>query len=1060
MSQNLLQQSGAQTEKQPRYVPIHIAKATAGLVTNRSALHDISIGIYGKFYGGQPDALLSGTNIEISPQQTWKHRPGHSLFTTLPSTCLTTYPFFNANGTITLYMDTATGIYTTPSSPVLIASKASGALQTSFLQIGNTLYMADGVENRKIINGRVYAWAIDGPQKAPVVVINSVGAGAAASVPWSAATVFTTMGLLKDTNNNMQQLVGINADGTNVTSTVIGTSGVGEPIWNNTSGGTVTETSGLQWECDGPVGTWSGSQVYTDASTPGTLANPSVIFDTISLNLFVFNANGAGTGTSGTTRPNFASVPLGGHVSDNGFKWFNIGPARTWHPSTFYPQWGVSFGQNDPLAFIIEPTTPQAAGYGTSSQQTVFIQVCITIGGGTSDSSHTGPQWSTTTAKPITRDGQLNFQFLGSGTRANGTTYTAWQAGTPFFNVIDDGTNLQVCLVGGISGVAPPTFQVAYGAITNDGTVQWVCVGPKMTWAASTKWFLPPGGFTPPVANVNPYGGASIIDSNSNVESVTSSGKSGAVPPTWATTVGTTTADGAGNLIWTLTALAATFKGSTALAFTKGYAYVYAWKERSATDFYVDNAPNGQPGALGPPTGSGTGGITTASPVFQMPTGANAGAVMQISGQWPTDTQYDTVVVYRSTDGFQGGPYLELTEIAAPSPVNGVYQGNWTFYDSIPDIELNPLIEADVTGQNTPPPTGLINLELHMNRIWGNVGNIVYASSGPDIPPDNGNGYEGWAPANTFPLQSPVSKHIATQSGILAFTTSDVYIIAGGPSVTQFFPWRIARGIGLLSTNAIQIVGGEIYLVTADKRFIAFQPGIGHSEPGFPISDQIGTFNPASVYVTEHASGQDPSAFYVCNGETGWFRLVPHATPGFISPDQPVWSPAAFVVGGCHGAQSVFTAPGVRSLLVYQSGGVILKRDLTTAQDNGSNFGGDYTIGSIVLAYSGQLADLGFVTMDFARLGSPTVSFLNNEISGSFATFTIAVPDPPIVYGVSAGPASYMPNRYYFDQTVNTNQIPPPLMVRHMQIKVTYPSENFFHELYGFCINGALFGEL
>src|SRR5271170_6478752 len=111
MSQSLLQQNGAQPAKQPKWVPIHIARAQAGLITNRNALHDPSIGIYGKFYGGQPDVLLAGSNIEISPQQTWKHRPGTSLFATLPSTCLTCYPFFNTNGSITLYMDTATGIY-------------------------------------------------------------------------------------------------------------------------------------------------------------------------------------------------------------------------------------------------------------------------------------------------------------------------------------------------------------------------------------------------------------------------------------------------------------------------------------------------------------------------------------------------------------------------------------------------------------------------------------------------------------------------------------------------------------------------------------------------------------------------------------------------------------------------------------------------------------------------------------------------------------------------------------------------------------------------------------
>lgn len=1058
MANSLIQQAGGQSEKQPRFVPIHIAKATAGLITNRAALHDPSIGIYARFYGGQPDALLAGSNVEISPQQTWKHRPGSSSFATLPSTCLTSYPFFNPDGSITLYMDTATGVYINPSSPILVFSKSAGAGQTSFLQIGNVMYMANGVDNKKVINGNVYNWASAGPSAAPSVVVNSIGAGAAASIPWSSLTIFTTMGLLKDTNGNMQQLISINADGSNSTSTVIGTSGVGEPIWSTTPGGTVTEISGLQWECFSPVGTWTPHQVYTDNSTPGSLANPSVIFDPTSGNMFIFNANGAGTGAAGSLKPNFKGVPLLGHVGDNGFKWFNIGPPKTWKPSTVYQQYFSNSGKNDPNAFIVEPTTPQAAGYGTTSQQTVFFQGVLNVGGGTSDSSHTGPVWATTTAKPVTRDGQLNFQFLGSATRANATTYTAWTAGASFFNVVFDGANLQVCLVGGLSGGGAPSWQTTYGGITNDGTVQWVCVGPSIAWAASTKWFMPAHGFTPPVSSVNPYGGASILDSNGNVQFITASGKSGASAPAWATAVSATTTDSGAT--WTLTALAATFKGSTALAFTKGYAYVYSFKSRSAGDFYVTNAPNGRPNALGIPIGSGTGGITAASPIFKMPVGSNAGAVMQITGAWPTDLQYDTVCVFRCADGFQGGPYLELTEIACPTPVNGTYQGTWVFYDSITDINLNPLIQGDVIGLNSAPPAGLVNLDLHMNRIWGNVANIVYASSGPDIPPGNGNGYEGWAPANTFPLQSPVNKNLATQSGLLCLTTSQPYIIAGGPSIPQFFPWRIATGFSLGNQNALQVIGGEIYLFTADKRFISWQPGVGHAEPGRLIADQLATFNSANVYVTEHANGQDPSAFYVCDGSTGWFRLEPHSTPGFVSADQPVWSPFASIVGGCTGVQSVNTAPGVRSLLIYQSGGVVLKRDLTTAQDNGANFSGNYTVGSIVAAHPSQLAELGFLTMEFSNQGSPTVGFLPNEISGTFKTFTGFVSDPPLIYGTTLTPSSYAPNRYYFQQTMVGNTDPPPLLVRHLQIKVTYPSENFFHELYTFTIVGAMHGEL
>lgn len=1070
-AQSLLQGAGAQPDEKPKWVPIHVAAATAGLITNRVALHDPSIGIYSRFYGGQPDVLLSGSNIEISPQQTYKHRPGTSAYTTLSGQCLTTYPFYNTDGTVSLYLDTATGVYILdpPASAILIYTKSAGAGQTSFLQIGDILYFADGVDNKKVIGGIVYNWASDGPATQPTVVVDSVGGGGQASVPWTAATVVTTMGLLKDPNGNIQQLNSVNADGSNTTSTVFGSSGVGEPIWNNTSGGTVAETS-ITWTCYGPVALWVAGQQYTDASTVGTSSAPAFIYDLTSGNIFIFNANGAGTGHAGSVKPNFSAVPLLGHVSDNGFKWFNVGTPDQWAPSHTYAQWGANGGAGDANGFIIEPSTPKAAGYGTPSQKTVFAQACTTTGGGSSNSTHTGPQWATSSANPTTRDGQLGYTFLSSGTHTTSHTYVAFQVGSASFSVIFDGTNLQVCIAGGVSAGTAPTWLTGYGQITNDGaSVQWVCVGKPIAWAASTQWMLPASGFTPPVAATNPYGGCSILDTNGNIEFVTNNGKTQASHPTWPTTIGATVTE-SGGPTWTLTALASTFKGSTPLAFSKGYAYTYAWKARTANDFYVTNAPNGQPNALGIPVGSATGGITTAAPVYQMPVGNNAGAVMQVSGTWPTDLQYDTVVVYRCADGAQTGPYLELTEIACPTPVNGVYQGSgWSFYDSVPDNELNELIEADVIGLNTPPPAGITNLELHMNRIWGNVVNAVFCSSGPDIPPDNGNGYEGWAPANIFPLQSPVNKHIATQSGLLCFTTSDVFIIAGGPAVSNFFPWRIAKGIGLMTPNAIQTVGGEIYMFTSDSRFIAFQPGVGHTEPGFLIADQLATFTPANVYVTEHAVGTDPSAFYVGDGSVGWFRLVPHATPGFVSADQPVWSPQAVITGGCTMVQSVIAPTsgnpdGLRTLLVGQVTGTVLKRDLTTAQDNGSNFAGNFVIGSIVIAHPSQLAELGFVEMDFAKVGNPTVGFIVNEILGgsggaAWNMFTTFSYDPPIVYQATGVPTTYSPRRYNFKQTVNTNQNPPPLYARHIQLLVNFPAENFFHELFTFTVAGRMKGE-
>lgn len=107
----------------------------------------------------------------------------------------------------------------------------------------------------------------------------------------------------------------------------------------------------------------------------------------------------------------------------------------------------------------------------------------------------------------------------------------------------------------GASGSAAPSWNPTYGLVTQDGGNQWVNMGsavlpwgypgptsaPTVTqvtaasiypaWAAST-WYAPLGIFD-------------IIDSNGNIQQVTTAGQTGATgPPTWATALGAVTTDG------------------------------------------------------------------------------------------------------------------------------------------------------------------------------------------------------------------------------------------------------------------------------------------------------------------------------------------------------------------------------------------------------------------------------------------------------------------------------------------------------------------------------------
>jgi len=1118
--------------KPSRFTPIHVSKALRGLITNRFALQDPSPFIVERFYGGYQDCLLSGSNVEVSPRNTWWRRPGNSAYTTFnfPTPPLGGFSF-NQNGAFTVYVDTATNIYSvTPTSGTSVYTKSTGAGQASYLQLGTTLFVADGVDAIKIIGGKVWNWGIVGPTAAPTV--NVVQSGAAA-VAWTASTTYTTMGLLDD-GTNIQQLISVNADGSNANGT-IGTSGSGAPSWNQTPGSTTTESTGtpITWTNYGPIVAWTANTLYNNASVGGTLANPCIIYDPTSNSCYIQANAGNSQATSGSVKPSFTGG-FGSYFHDGGVKWFCLGSPKTpalWQPSTAYSKLG-SVPNNDGGSSISEPTTPQAAGIGGTSPQQIFWQVNANANG-TSGTGGTAPKWATS---GVTNDGQLRWNFIGSRAWAASTNYAAWSTqNAPFGAVRDSNGNFQVAILnaagtnqsGTSATVAPSTADTLtaasnasggqttytgtfspvlptppagityyvtitgftnsgnngtfalvscsgtslvlingggvsethagtatfnpwgslYGQTTNDGTVIWTCVGAALTWTTSTKWYLPLVGFNPPTST-DPYGGADVIDTNADIEFVINSGKSQTPgPPAW-TGVGTQLVDG--TVTWYNNGPAAT----QSLVFQKGYGYCYAFKARQANDFFVTNIPNGRSSVNGPPTGSADGSMSTASPIFKMATGSNAGAVITVSGQGSLDPQVDTVVVFRCVDGFQGGPYLELTEFPNPSPVNG-NAGTWNFPDYIADTLLNPLVTADVVGINDPPPTGITNLAYHSGRVWGSVGNIVYASSGPQILPDNGNGLTGWAPANNFPLTSPVTKLVAPITGLLAFTTTDEWTISGGPAITQFFPAVTRQGVGLLSQNAITTLGAEIIMFTADRRLLAFIPGAGETNLGWNIQDQFSGFNPANVYLTLHENGIDNGVF-LADGATGWFRCVPHSKPN----NDIVFDTFATITGGAGMVQSIQTASGVRSLLIggTSNSQPLLKRDLTTNQDNGTSYTANFTVAPGPLCHDGEICEGGFLTFTGPRTGSaPTLSYLLNETSGTYQQFATYVNDPPLLYGTTVNPTSVYRNRHYFKQTMSTGNPPPSVWFTDILINCAFIAENAANEMARFTIFGGVY---
>src|SRR5712664_2330605 len=123
----LLETAGAQPKNPSRGKPIHVARMETGLFTNRNALHDPAQFVVSKFYGGYIDALIDGSNMEISNQLTLIRRPGLSQFSfvNVPNPPLWFYDWRTLDQGIKVIVDTSVASYIqTPTTQTQIFTKS------------------------------------------------------------------------------------------------------------------------------------------------------------------------------------------------------------------------------------------------------------------------------------------------------------------------------------------------------------------------------------------------------------------------------------------------------------------------------------------------------------------------------------------------------------------------------------------------------------------------------------------------------------------------------------------------------------------------------------------------------------------------------------------------------------------------------------------------------------------------------------------------------------------------------------------------------------------------
>ena len=403
--------------------------------------------------------------------------------------------------------------------------------------------------------------------------------------------------------------------------------------------------------------------------------------------------------------------------------------------------------------------------------------------------------------------------------------------------------------------------------------------------------------------------------------------------------------------------------------------------------------------------------VSNAAPL-SIPTGnfiGAAGVTIPAGSGLPTDhtlidPQADYVAIFRSTDG-QVIPFLIPSASGVPIYTISLHDYLTTgYFDNTPDTGLNNLLQAPISGENTPPASGAINLAYHLSRIWYSIGNIVYWTAGPDTP--IGNGVNGTPPLNFDTFPSLVKRLVPTTSGLMVFTVSDVYLIQGsGTATSPITPGiPILQGVGVSSYNAVDVNGSIIGFFTTDNQFVIIDPSSGVSYAGFPIGDQLRVdvntpgmnWDSSNVYVAWHVTGED-QAWYVGDAQFGWYRLMPTPAPetGYT------WSPFANIVGGVKAIQSIEVTPGKHKLLLGPlNTGPILQRDLNVFTDNGTAYAANAVLGSMVLAQPGQVATVSFITTDAVRIGTPIVlGVIMDEAlpyyTGAFDILKHSVNDPP-----------------------------------------------------------------
>lgn len=688
------------------------------------------------------------------------------------------------------------------------------------------------------------------------------------------------------------------------------------------------------------------------------------------------------------------------------------------------------------LASTADSGTATTTDIGTLGANTAGVQPTwnVTVGSTTNDGAgllqwvcYGPPVFDWTPAAPL-QPPQLIGTLIGSE--------DFWRANAVYNGnkIMDSGGFIQAASNNGSTGAKIPSFletvpgTTTTPAFTADGGVNWaasVWLGKSskpVGWAAGVTTSAPGG--------TGLIGGDCIVDTNGNLQMVKVGGTTGGAQPTWNTALNGNTTDN--TVTWT------NLGPYLALAFN-GWKYGYAFH-------CID------------------GTVTTISPLTASTNGVLAG--LTVTGNFSTNPQVDQVWIFRTADGGSTPLYL----IGIPNNTGG---GAWTYADQNSDQVLDFELQGAQNGDNNGPVAGFLPDCFHLGRVFGHVGNTLYYSAGADAI--IGNGRTAFPIDNNFVLPSLINKVVPLAIGALIFTTSGCYFSGiGGINLdvpTQPVPFMDGKLAGLMSVNAIDLVGSTIYMINSKKKGLQIDIGTGAAEIGFPIGNILAaSANPATMYVAYHEQDSTDTGLYLASPGAAtvgsWYRMNPAPAP----ENGVVWAPLAISQAGFSAMQSIETSPGVHNLLMGPPAatGPILQRDTTHFSDNFHGGSGlTYTayadIGAILLAHPGQLALLDFISTYCTAVGTrPAVSVLLDELGGHTAMGTLgallnqSAPEPP-----ENGP--FEAQTVYNDRWwLSASNISAGVSAacQHLTIEFAWPAEDEPNELLMFGIFGAHYQEI